>query len=131
MTDSPQRSSFRKNWLPTGTNSDVTLSLQSYMDVVIMAPDVLYYFKPLATFEVPGLSDDAKFEDIDSYIAEEFGCGPDDIHTIKSNHFGFLIVMPEPALRRACVTLPPWSDENRAATVVPMDSEADRQDRRA
>jgi hypothetical protein len=113
MIDSLQRRTFREGWLPTGASSDATLGLQTYMDGVIINPDVLYYFKPIATFDVPGLTETAKFEDIDSYISEEFRCDFDDIHTMATRKFGSVIVMPAPALRRAGVSLPRWP--NRTA----------------
>jgi hypothetical protein len=118
MIDSDKNLSFREDWLPTGCSRDVTLSLQCYMEDVLITLDVLYYFKPLSTFNVLGLTDAQKFEDIDGYIAEDFLCDPDDIHTIASKQFGYVIIISEPALKRAGVLLPPWPNRRPAALRV-------------
>ena len=66
MNDSYDKLSFREGWQPTGRSADVTLHFQRYANDFRLRPDALYYFKPVETFNVPGMSDDDKFEGIDS-----------------------------------------------------------------
>lgn len=111
MTDSHCRRSFREGWQPTGLSRDVTLNFQLCLQTFDIPLDVLYYFKPISTFNVPGLSASAKVEDVDEYIAAEFGCDPDDIWTVDSGN-GPVIVMSETALLTAGVKLPRWPERN-------------------
>jgi hypothetical protein len=114
MTDSYDPSSFRDGWQAVGLSRDVTLNFQLCMDDLEIPLDVVYYFKPIATFQIFELSADEKFEDIDEYIAEEFGCDPDEILTVSSKR-GPVIVMSEVALRRCGLKLQRWPERYEAA----------------
>ena len=74
--------------------------------------DLLYYFKPIASFGLSGISEDEKFEIVDDYIQREFDCDRADIWTICTPSEP-VILMPEVALRRAGLTLPPWPNRPR------------------
>jgi hypothetical protein len=91
------------------------LNFQLLLHDIEIPPDVLYYFKPIASFRVSGMSEDEKFEDIDGYIAEEFGCDLDDIFTMSSKQ-GPVIVMSEAVLLRSRVKLPRWPERNATAS---------------
>jgi len=112
MTDSYDATSFRKGWQAIGLSRNVTLNFQLCLDKLEIPLNVVSYFKPIATFHVPGLSDNEKFEDIDGYIAEELGCDPDDILTVSTAK-GPVIVMSEKALLRSGVKLPRWPERYR------------------
>jgi hypothetical protein len=110
MLDSYDTQSFRRGWLPVGRSGDVTLNFQAYATRFSVRPNELYYFKPLETFDIEGMSLDEKFEDIDSYIVQAFDCDPDDIITLNSERCRGVIVMPESTLRVARVELPKWPE---------------------
>lgn len=111
MTDSYDSSSFRDGWLAIGLSRDVALNFQCALEELIIPLRVLYYFKALSTFDVPGLSDEEKFEEIDDLIVSELTCDHDEILTISTSQ-GPVIVMPEDALLRAGVKLPKWPERN-------------------
>jgi hypothetical protein len=113
MNDSYDKLSFREGWQPTGRSADVTLHFQKYANDFKVRTDALYYFKPVETFNVPGMSDDDKFDGIDSYIVDAFGCDPDDIITVSSHKYRGAIIMSEHTLRRAGVKLPRWPETPR------------------
>jgi hypothetical protein len=105
MSDSRDKISFRHGWLPVGRSTDALLNLMLYADQFEL-PVKSYYFKPIESFDVPGMSDDNKFEHIDSHIVDEFGCDPDDVITLSSDRYRGIIVVAEDALRRAGIKLP-------------------------
>lgn len=110
MIDSRGKASFREGWYPTGYSRDATVGFQNHAEMFIIGRDTAYFFKPVSSFFVPGLDEDEKFEEIDSYISEEFACDPDDIITLITGCHGPVIVMPEEVLLAAGVKLPAWPE---------------------
>ena len=88
-------------------NHDVMLGLQRLVAMFDVRMDDLYYFKPIASFALPGVSETDKFEIVDDYIEREFSCDRTDIWTICTPTEP-VILMPALPLRRAGVKLPPW-----------------------
>ena len=101
MSEQHSNASFREGWLPVSRSRSVALGFEQYLRDYHVEADCLYYFKPLARFLLPGLSDDERLEEIDARLVEAFRCDFDDVLTVHTEAFGPVIVMPERALRRS------------------------------
>jgi hypothetical protein len=114
MTESRISPSFHDGWWPVGHSPSVLHEFFGHLEDFVVTSNC-HYFKPIDSFDVPALQHEGanKFEDIDSFIVEEFGCDFDDIITLNSVRYGPVIVMPRDVLTRAGVNLPQWREPPR------------------